>query len=178
MNQKTLFVVSIILLLIGSFGLTFSMTQIEDVREGLHDPENDALKTLEFEGGESKTVDLEEGVYDIWTKERKEVDSLEVTDSQENSVYEQDRSQTITIDRPSSEERAYEKLGGIDINEDGEYIFETDERCTLYVTDDYSFLDFFKSLGSLIILIPVSIVLVITGLVLAIWVRLGNKDCP
>jgi len=178
MDRKKLAVVGAVLLVIGSIGLVFSLAQMGGVAEAFQDPENDALKTLNFDGEGSKTVELEEGEYEIWTEEGEEIDTLDVTDEEGDSVFERDEGETITIDRPGSEERAYDKIGTLHIEERGEYTFETDERCTLYVTDHHPFFDLFGSMLLSILMLFGSIGLAIAGGGLLIWGWVLKKDCP
>lgn len=162
------------------------MVQFGEVVEGLPDPENDAVETLTFDGSGSKNVTLEEGDYEIWTEEEDDfgpgeediVGSLEVTDEEGNSVFERDEGETITIDKPGSGERAYEKVGNLNISESGEYTFETDERCILYVTESEPFFDSFTSILTWILVIGGSATIAIIGGLLLFLSWFNKKECP
>ncbi len=176
-------VFGVVLLIIGSAGLVFSAVQMRDAAGNLPDPEKDAVETLNFDGGGSKTVDLEEGEYEIWTDEQDDfeesnVGSLEVTDEEGNSVFERDESQSMTVDKPGSREKTYEKVGDLDIAERGTYTFETEEEATLYVTESLPFFDFFGSILITILVVIVSIIAAVLGGGLLIWGWLDKKDCP
>lgn len=177
-KRQTTIVIGIVLLIIGAGGIAFSISQAGDVMMGLPDPRDDALKTLDFGEAGTKTVTLEEGKYEVWAEKGDNFSTLEVRDQEGISVFEQNEGETITIDRPGSDERSYEKVGEVDINEEGNYTFETDGSCTLYVTNDQPVFEFFGSLMISILVIVLSIVLVLVGVVLLVFGWFKKKDCP
>lgn len=171
-------VIGIVLLIIGAGGIAFSIAGTGDVMMGLPDPENDALKTVNLDGTESKTVTLEEGEYEIWAEEGDNVGPLDVTDEEGNSVFERSVGENITIDRPGSDERSYEKVGDLDINEEGNYTFETNQSCTLYVNENQPVFDFLGSVVILILVILISTVVLLSGIGLLIYSYVKKDECP
>ncbi|GEM_PF-5988952 len=171
-------VIGTILLVIGLTGIVFSIVQFGGLVEGLLDPGEDALETLTFDEAGSKNVMLEEGEYEVWREEGDDLGDLAVTDEEGNSVFQRDESQTITIDRPGSRERTYEKVGDLEIKERGNHTFETDESCTLYVTESRPFFDSFTSILFFIVVVGCSVFGMVVGAVLVAWSWLDKKDCP
>ncbi|MFP4608863.1 MAG: hypothetical protein ACOCTR_02760 [Candidatus Natronoplasma sp.] len=167
MKEKILVLTGIAMLILASIGAFFAVGTFRDL--DLLDPEEDALETLNFEGmSNSRNVTLDEGEYEIWTEEEKTVDSLRVTDGKGNSVFERDEGETISIDKPGSPERSYEKIGDLDIDEKENYTFETDERCTLYITEGHDFFDTFRSMIFFILLVAAIIFAAAIGIVLIV----------
>lgn len=68
MKRQTTIVIGIVLLIIGSAGIVFSIGSAWDAAGDLPDPENDAVETLNFDGAGSQDVTLEEDEYEIWAE--------------------------------------------------------------------------------------------------------------
>ncbi len=173
MNRKAILALGILSLVIGSAVLILNIGSFEDLQEELPDPKNDSLETLDFEGPETepKTIILQRGEYGIWTGEIENgIDRIDVTDREGVSVFEEDKSSTITIDMPEEDERVYEKLGDLNVTEEGSYTFQMDEGYKLYIMEKQSFFDIFGSIIAFIFLMSGSVGAVIGGLGLIIWV--------
>lgn len=171
-------VIGIVLLIVASAGIVLSMVQLGGLVEGLPDPEGDALEKLSLDEAGSRTVELEEGEYEVWREEGDDIGALEVKGEEGNSVFERHEGRTITIDRPDTGERSYEKVGNLDIDGGGAYTFQTDERCTLYVVESSPFLDSFTSILSWITVIGGSATLAVAGGLLLFLSLFDRKDCP
>ncbi len=174
MKKKTFLIVGVVMLIIASVMGVFAIGMYENIE--VLDPEKDAIETLDFRaGGDSKTVTLDEGEYTVWTDEDERVGSLSVTDVDGRSVFEWDKGETIRIDESGSAKRSYDKLGDLDIDERGSHTFETDERCTLYITEHHDFFEFFWSLGSFILIMIFIVPLGIGGIALIV-IGVFSKD--
>ncbi len=112
----------------------------------LGDPGRNSLEEVQFKGSgaDSQNVTLEEGDYEVWVEgEDNLVKNLSVKDKNGDSVYERNTGHSISIN-----ERSYEKMGDVDIEEKGTYTISTKESCTLHVTKPQgSFVGIAKGFG-------------------------------
>jgi len=129
----------------------------------IEDPREVAVIELEFETleEEEKIETLEEGSYEIWIEGEDIEINLQVLNEDGEDILEDSRSQhSISIG-----EKSYEKVGELDIPEDGDYTFITGDECTLYVTEPIS--SVFEICGSITLMIIGGIILLI-GITLVI----------
>ncbi|MBS3790848.1 MAG: hypothetical protein KGY66_08040, partial [Candidatus Thermoplasmatota archaeon] len=135
MKMVKIFLAIGILLIAG--GLVSAFFGVQGLTGSIQDPSNVAIKSLSFdgEGSESKTVELDAGSYDVWVEgEDREIRDLSVEGEEGNSVFEE----TTVSHNISIGGRSYEKVGDLEISEDGNYTFTTEEECTLHVTEPIS----------------------------------------
>ncbi len=145
-KEKLMAAAGLALLLISIAGIIFGGMNAFD---SLGDPKKASLETLEFDSSRnSKSVTLEEGEYEIWVRgEDRDIKDLDVQDSNGDSVYQKNTGTSVSIN-----ERSYEKMGNLDIGEDGTYTVKTEEDCTLHITEEplFDWMGFLKALGMLI----------------------------
>lgn len=131
MKQKIYQVLGIIVVIISILGILFGALGIFDIIEGFEDPSRVSIETLELED-DPKTVYLTEGRYEVWVEGEEEI-GITVEDEEENSVFQRDSTKSITVN-----ERSYEKIGNLQIEEDGNYNFRTDQVVTIHITEPIS----------------------------------------
>ncbi len=153
-----------IVLIIG--GLTLAVLGGRGVVGSIEEPRDVAVEELEFENieEEEKIVTLDEGSYEIWLMGEDREINLQVYDEDGEDIFEDSRiDHSISIGG-----RSYEKIGDLEISEEGDYTFVTEEECTLYVTEPISGVFgicggiSFIIIGGLLLL--VGIVLVVLGI--------------
>lgn len=127
-------IVGIILLVVGIIIAVLSLgTTIKD-------PSEEAKETLVYDYGDSKTVNLDKGEYDIWYEEEEALwidlgdpGDVTVRDSGGSVVYETSSgsgSESVTVN-----DRTFRKKGSFEIDSSGEYTISTESSSTLYITE-------------------------------------------
>jgi len=157
--------VGVILIILGIVSLIFGGIGVFDIIEGFEEPSEVSIETVDLDQ-DIETVSLPEGEYEVWI-EGEEVIDLTVEDEEGNSVFQRDTTQSITIDG-----RSYEKIGNLQIEEDGNYTFQSDQEGTIYITEPISVLPgIFKTCG----LIVFGILALILGVIVFV-LNLGKSD--
>lgn len=123
-----LLIISILMIVIG--GITFVRAL------GPSAGPINSKKTLILKDGKTKEVTLKEGEYSVWVKENTvERVNLSVQDEEGNSVYEEPyyhQMQSIVI-----MDTTYSKIGSLSLDDKGEYTFQADVDCELYIHEPY-----------------------------------------
>jgi len=131
--QRAYKVIGIILVILGVVALIFGGMGIFDIIEGIEEPSEVSIETVYLDQ-ETETLSLPEGEYEVWI-EGDEVIDLTVEDEEGNSVFQRDTTKSITIDG-----RSYEKIGNLQIEEEGAYTFQSNQEGTIHITEPISVL--------------------------------------
>ncbi len=136
MKREVYKVIGIIVVIISILAILFGTLEMFDIIRGFEDPSRVSVETLDLDDG-PKTVHLVEGRYEIWV-EGEETIEITVEDDEENSVFQRDTTKSITIN-----ERSYEKIGNLQIYEDGNYTFRSHQKATIHITEPISVFSIF-----------------------------------
>ncbi len=158
-------IIGIILIISGVVSLILGGVEIVSFIGGLEEPAEVSIETLDLDD-EPKTVFIPEGEYEVWI-EGDEIAELNVEDDEGNSVYQKEGTKSITING-----RSYEKIGNLNIEEDGDYTFRSDQESTIHITEPISMItDIFKTCG----LVVFGIIGLIAGLLILV-LNLGKDN--
>lgn len=130
-KKKLLMIAGIILIVVG---ISTSIVAIRGVFDSLDDPREEAIKTLNFEDEREKTIELKEGTHQIWIKGEDLEAELKIENEEGEDIFkEASKKETISVGS-----RTYERLGEVDIEDEGEYTFVVEEDIKIHLTSPLS----------------------------------------